>query len=430
MSIAFCRFVFLVFPYVLCTTLAALLLCGEDVKKHLSRFFLYCLIASLTQTLTYEISNEILRFIVEIASGFLVAMAVFRKRIRWVFKIYASSYVIGMISASIAVSLITSYYGISVNEIPTAVRGWISIAIPAFISTVIVAYLIRRAWLPGLNFIYELQLKSRELYSIIIALFVQATIYVALVTQVAADYSRQSILNNAVIISSFIIIFGLTIYVLLKYMEVSHQEIKTNQETVSENIMEMIHTIRGQRHDYMNHLQIIYGLSQMRNNNELEDYIASLIRQESVFNEMLQIDNPIISALINAKISQAELKGINIYTDFKVSLAHLAHRSLDFARIMGNLIDNALDAVEEAGEKWVRIKLSEQDAYIICSVSNPFHGNPEDLLKIFNPGVSSKKEHSGLGLFSSHKLARKLHGQLDYILSAEQNLTFNLVIPK
>lgn len=60
------RFLILLFPYILCTTLSALIIWGEDWRAYAKPLFLYSVVAAITQTLSYQMQNEAIRFPLEI----------------------------------------------------------------------------------------------------------------------------------------------------------------------------------------------------------------------------------------------------------------------------------------------------------------------------------------------------------------------------
>lgn len=424
------RFLLLVFPYVFCTTFAALIIWGEDLKKLFPKFVIYTVIAAIVQTLTYQIHMEAIRFIFEVVTGFIIANIVFRQSYGWTFKIYASSYLLGIIFAIIEVGLSVLFLDIPVIQLESSVQAWLIIALPTNLLLVVIAYLLRKALIPGINFFYDLKEKATEIPTIFAALFIQTILFIALISQIPSNYLKHSKSEAAWMYIGLSILFILSIYILLKYMQINKIEVIATQDAVSENIMEMINTVRGQRHDFINHLQVIDGLNQQNNSVALDNYLSSLLIDVSNYNEMLKIDNPVIAALINAKISQANMRGIKIRAHIESTFSSLSTTAIDITRIMGNLIDNAMDAAEECNEKWIKIDISEKGPLIFCSITNPFEGNKKALNQIFTPGVTSKKEHDGLGLYVCQKLCKKIHGKLEVSWEIEKEVTFTLMIPQ
>ena len=89
------RLLFGMFPYVLCTTLAAIILWSENIRTYYLQLILYSIFASIAQTTTYYIEIESLRIIIELIVCFLLALAIFRAPVKWIAKIYVTSCILG-----------------------------------------------------------------------------------------------------------------------------------------------------------------------------------------------------------------------------------------------------------------------------------------------------------------------------------------------
>lgn len=108
----------------------------------------------------------------------------------------------------------------------------------------------------------------------------------------------------------------------------------------------------------------------------------------------------------------------------------ISSEAIDLARILGNLIDNAMDAAKESQGNWVTIGIEEKDSMIVCSVTNPYTGDSEGLRKFLAPGCSSKPYHDGLGLYVCQKLCAKIKGRLDCNFENDHQVTFTVSIPQ
>ncbi|HWP96858.1 MAG TPA: GHKL domain-containing protein [Syntrophomonadaceae bacterium] len=427
------RYLFLIFPYVMCSTLAALIIWGEDVKKHLPRLLIFALLSSATQNATYLVHNEALRFPLEVASGFLVAWLVLRKSLSWTFKIYGTSYLLGITTMIVLEPVLLLVFKFSTAAISNDSVIWLESILPADLLMVGIALLVRRTRLPALNFLHSGKEITARLWPIFLAVFIQLVIFVALVTEfLNEEAGYQAHLNRGLILLITAVLFLLSLLIILLFLRHNRRGIEmATQEALSDNIFEMVNSISGQRHDFLNHLQVMRILHQQNKQEALGDYLEEILQESSRYNEILKIDNPILSALINAKITQAELRGIEMEVDVHSSLSGLAPTSMDIARILGNLIDNALDEVEKAAVSGkVRLEIREEGPLLIVLVRNPYAGDPEDLEKALKKGLSTKGSgHSGLGIYICRRLARKIHSSFDYTLEPGR-ITFTLTIPK
>lgn len=426
------RYLLLVWPYVFCTTVAAMIIWGEDIRKLFPRLIVYSLLASLTQTLTYQIHLSEIRFPLEVLSGFVIFYLVFKNKFLWVFKIFATSYILGIFYATASlVPAALLIFSQPLAELLENPMFWLTFTLPAYLLMVVIVYIIRKI---GVRFaalkIYVGSGLERP-YPVFLAIFIQLVVFTGfwgqLILEPGVEANRPKV--AVAIITTFLLI-SISFYIIIKYFQRRNWDIAiSSQEAVSDNIMELVNSFKGQRHDFSNHLQIISGLAYQNDTAALNQYINGLLQETSQYNEVLKIDNPIICALINAKISQANLKGVNIEVDIQSAFTGFEVAAMNIARILANLIDNAVDSVlENEVEKKVKIKIAEEVHLLMCIVTNPCT-RMIDKNQIFSPGFTSKNDHSGLGLYNCDKLAKKLHGKLELIQEQKQ-VSFALLIPR
>ncbi|MDD3364520.1 MAG: GHKL domain-containing protein [Syntrophomonas sp.] len=204
------------------------------------------------------------------------------------------------------------------------------------------------------------------------------------------------------------------------------------EEVISSSVTDFFNTVRSQRHDFSNHLQVIAALNHNNQKDELETYIVDLNFEVSAYNQVLKVDNPFVSALVIAKMARADAGRIRFEMDVNTPLADTTRNILAIVSILGNLLDNAIEAVEqqELENKWVRLLIHKKGPFLILEVSNPGTIEPEIAASLFQPGFTSKDRfHEGLGLYSASELARRLGGSIEYNFKTNR-ITFSLLIPK
>lgn len=94
---------------------------------------------------------------------------------------------------------------------------------------------------------------------------------------------------------------------------------------------------------------------------------------------------------------------------FLLDLTTLKMRIYDFARILGILLDNAIEASQECDEKIINITFrndSKNNRQLI-TIENTYKNKEVDTEKIFEKGISEKKSHTGLGLWEVRKIIKK-----------------------
>ena len=191
-------------------------------------------------------------------------------------------------------------------------------------------------------------------------------------------------------------------------------------------------TLRAQRHDFLNHLQVVYGLIEMDEYKDARDYIERVYNDIQKISKVMKTSNTAINALLQAKILTAQKKGI--VTEFNATsrLDNLPIPSWEMCRILGNLMDNAINALEEKpADRLLKLDLSEDLKFFYFKIEDNGPGIPENLQnKIFEPGFTTKGDNGeGMGLAITKEILLQYGG--DVTVSSNDLLTlFEVTIPK
>jgi sensor histidine kinase regulating citrate/malate metabolism len=192
--------------------------------------------------------------------------------------------------------------------------------------------------------------------------------------------------------------------------------VKTAQETYIDEVNQMFTAIRGQRHDLLNHMHTVHALVKLKKYGELEAYTGELIEDTVMTTDLITIGQPAIAALVQSKLTTAVQRKIGFTYDFEnLTNFPLGVRAVDIVKIVGNLIDNAFDAVDQlsAENRRVHLKGAVENNILQIMISNPGQ-IPEDKIEaIFEAGYSTKNgKHSGLGLAIAKQLVKKYNGDI------------------
>jgi len=194
---------------------------------------------------------------------------------------------------------------------------------------------------------------------------------------------------------------------------------------------ELFTAIKAEGHDRINHLQTLYGFIQLGNLNETRKYLEELMGDIVISQQHAVQGNPGLSALFYIKAGIATSKGIELSFEIKSDVSHIAVPSYELNRIIGNLINNAFDAVAdlEKRNQWVNVNIHEQDGNYVFKVSNCGNIDPQTQ-NIFSRGYTTKQgSHSGMGLYIITKLVQKYGGKI--ILENKENMVeFTVTLPK
>ena len=159
-------------------------------------------------------------------------------------------------------------------------------------------------------------------------------------------------------------------------------------------------TLRAQRHDFLNHLQVVFSLIEMEEYQEASDYIEKVYGDMQSVSRAMRTDNPAINALLRAKIASCEQDGIQVTLSSLGSWKNLPMPAWEMCRVFSNIIDNAVDALKNTTEKQLSIDLKEDLHVFSFSVTNNGPMIPPTLAKrIFEAGISSHGEGRGMGLY-------------------------------
>jgi sensor histidine kinase regulating citrate/malate metabolism len=146
------------------------------------------------------------------------------------------------------------------------------------------------------------------------------------------------------------------------------------------------------------------------------------------------IGDPIIAALVLAEMNLARQRGIELHLHAVSALSELPPllTAADAVTVVGNLLDNALDAVEAMPpeRRRVELTLSEDDDTLTISVRDHGAGLPVTAMdRLFTRGFSSKTEHAGVGLTLAADAVTAANGTIA-VERHEQGTTFVVTVPR
>ena len=175
--------------------------------------------------------------------------------------------------------------------------------------------------------------------------------------------------------------------------------------------------IRSQRHDYNLHLHAVAGLLREGRYEESQQYIADVVTDSQGVNVMMKIREPMIGALISGYRDLAREQGCELDISITDDLGALVSTPYDTNRILGNLLQNALDEVSlhAVQDKRIRLETLRRGGYSVIRVSNAVR-DAENLKHLFEYGFSGKDAHEGIGLNSVMRILELYKGSIYYEL--------------
>lgn len=195
-------------------------------------------------------------------------------------------------------------------------------------------------------------------------------------------------------------------------------------------------TLKSQKHDFGNHLQLIMSLVQMGKTDQVVKYIKEITGEINQVKPEYRSGIVPLDGLLQYKVSLARKYNIDLQIHISGSLSNLPMNNLELCRVVGNLLNNAIEYLQEKEgiERKIEFSIQERvDSFWIC-VTNPveaeevFQGGINRLLQ---PGFTSKGEGHGLGLAIVNEIVNKVGG--DLYPDWDQNrsvLTFQIDLPR
>ena len=194
--------------------------------------------------------------------------------------------------------------------------------------------------------------------------------------------------------------------------------------------------LRAQTHEFMNKMHVIMGLIDMKAYDELKNYTKEIAynRQSEVSYIVTRLKDITLSGFILGKISRSRELDI----DFTLTDESELHGELDvpsvhdIVLIVGNLIENAFDALKNFdGERIVNLSILDFDKEIVIVVEDSGPGMSEETIKkIYHRGFSTKGDSGhGFGLFLAKQSVESLNGTISVESSPGEGTVFTVRLP-
>lgn len=316
--------------------------------------------------------------------------------------------------------------------------------LPQIILMIIIIWIVQNRRIHIFNFEKSIYVGNKDhheneliviLASLMIVLLVFYCFYVATIHNVFTNKLLSIIsMENLGILMSLALIFMtlIMLYFIRRLINLINQENKfLVQHTYLETIDEMITAIRAQQHDQISHLQTLYGYLQLEYYAEARSYLKEMIGDIKMSHRFAYIKDPGLSALAYTKTGVATARGISFNVSVSTDLTQLKVPPYELNRILGNLIDNSFDYVNDLDKdmKQVWLKIDRQDDYYVLEVSNCGNIDGNLVENIFTPGFTSKKgTHAGLGLSIVKKLVQQHRGTIR-VKNEDNRVIFTVYFP-
>lgn len=229
-------------------------------------------------------------------------------------------------------------------------------------------------------------------------------------------------LNNKLPISviiinilSLIAYFGISIFSMSKTMKLEKTVMDLEQEKQYNKTLQILHdNVRAFKHDFSNIIASIGGYVETNDLEGLKKYYKQLLQDCNQVNNLSSlnpdtINNPAVYAVLANKYYKADSLGIKINLDCFIDFSKLHMQIYEFTRILGILMDNAIEASGECENKLINVIIRndlKQNRQLLI-IENTYNNKDVNVEKIYEKGYSTKPKNTGLGLWEIDKIIKR-----------------------
>jgi two-component system CitB family sensor kinase len=157
--------------------------------------------------------------------------------------------------------------------------------------------------------------------------------------------------------------------------------------------------LRAQTHEHANRIHTLVSLLELgRTEQALQFATEDLELSQRLADEVINsVDEPVLSALLMGKVAQAHERGVELRVEVHSEPDLRGIPAHDLVTILGNLIDNALDAAADGDDsRWVEVEIGEDQGNLLLEVADSGSGvSPDQSADVFRKGFSTKLSDGG-----------------------------------
>lgn len=269
------------------------------------------------------------------------------------------------------------------------------------------------------------------------SLYMVATFIVVLVNYTVYlqffSYVDKGITLINVAVMWLYLIFSLYINFTSSALALKEQQYDQQQDYIK-TIDSLINEYRRLKHSYSNTLYSFYGYIEENDMEGFKEYY------KEVMDEARRVDSNLLLALqkikvyavfglIWNKINEAEAKGIKIGIRVTNEIHEVGMKLTDLCEVLGNYLDNAIDAAEASMKKAMNISLEDEHGYLTIKIENTYDG-AVDVKSIQKKGVSTKGDNRGFGLDITNQILSRYTNLLHNTMAEDGLFSQELVIKK
>lgn len=166
--------------------------------------------------------------------------------------------------------------------------------------------------------------------------------------------------------------------------------------------------VRTLRHDLRNHLTVLQGLVEHGEREKVQAYLEQIVGSPALQGSRQLCENEAANAVVSAKAEEMERNGL--IPDLQITLPpELPVADTDLCALLGNALDNAMEAAAKAGDKKIFMRCRTDKGMLMLKVRNALAGDEREDLATTKPD----QKHHGLGLAGMREIAARYGGILE-----------------
>lgn len=216
---------------------------------------------------------------------------------------------------------------------------------------------------------------------------------------------------------------------------IQNEEELITEKTYNKALQDLVDSLKTFKHDYNNTIQTMHGYIFMKDMDGLTEYFEDVMKEAKTITALDKLNSelfndPSLFSLITAKFEYAKKNNVTMTFDMHEKFNNLDIKSYDFSRILGILLDNAVEAATISENKFVKIYTVKENEKVTIEISNSFSPTELNVEDMDKKGTSSKGENRGLGLYKVKDILSK-YPQIIHEVTASNNVFLQkLVIDK
>lgn len=241
---------------------------------------------------------------------------------------------------------------------------------------------------------------------------------ILIATQIYVTYFYSSILPVYIVLIDIISLVSylvISLYTIFTVSKLETTSMNLEEATLYNKTLQMLQdNTRAFRHDFSNIVQGMAGFIDKNDMEGLKKYYSQLLEDIQHTNNLTTlspevVNNPAIYNVLATKYHKADQLGIKINLEAFLNMNDLHIKIYEFTRVLGILMDNAIEAAKECDEKVINVifrKDSRRHMQLLI-IENTYTNKDVNTDKIFEKGYSTKKGNTGLGLWEVRQILKK-----------------------